>query len=123
MIDDIGDPETVRENQQLDMGQEGQQIVYFNWHPDVATELSCGKCSKSTCIRCLMHYSVGIRCRDCGKATKIPTLEVRPIAYAKAALVGVVVAIGGCALWGVVNLILVNLGFLIFCMEACLVIV
>ena len=65
-----------------------------------------------------MHYSVGIRCRDCGKATKIPTLEVRPIAYAKAALVGVVVAIGGCALWGVVNLILVNLGFLIFASAA-----
>ena len=70
MIDDIGDPETVRENQQLDMGQEGQQIVYCNWHPDVATELSCGKCSKSTCIRCLMHVSAGIRCPDCSKATK-----------------------------------------------------
>ena len=70
MIDDIGDSETVRENQQLDMGQEGQQIVYCNWHPDVATGLSCGKCSKSTCTRCLVHASVGIRCPDCGKATK-----------------------------------------------------
>ena len=47
-----------------------------------------------------------------------PTFEARPIAYAKAALVGVVVAIGGGALWSVINLILINLGLVIFASAA-----
>ena len=47
-----------------------------------------------------------------------PTFEVRPIAYARAALVGAVVAIGGGALWGLVNLILINLGLVIFASSA-----
>ena len=105
-------------SQQLETGQNGQQVVNCNWHPGVETGLSCGKCGKATCTRCLVHASVGIRCPDCGKATKIPTFEVRPVAYAKAALVGVVVAIGGGALWGVVNLILMNFGLVIFASAA-----
>ena len=66
----------------------------------------------------MVHASVGIRCPECGKATKIPTFEVRPIAYAKAAFVGVVVALVGGALWGVINLILINLGLVVFASVA-----
>ena len=105
-------------NQDIDTGQEGREIVYCNWHPGVETGLSCGKCGKGTCTQCLVHVSVGIRCHECGKATKIPTFEVRPIDYAKATLVGATVAIGGGALWGLVNLILVNLGLVIFASAA-----
>ena len=105
-------------NQDIDTGQEGREIVYCNWHPGVETGLSCGKCCKGVCTRCLVHASVGIRCPECGKASKIPTFEVRPIAYARAALVGAVVAIGGGALWGLVNLILINLGLVIFASSA-----
>ncbi|MED5208559.1 MAG: hypothetical protein VX895_05465, partial [Chloroflexota bacterium] len=97
-------------NQHIYTDQEGRQTVYCDWHPDVETGLSCGKRGKGTCTRCLVHASVGIRCPECGKASKNPTFEVRPIAYAKAALVGAIVAIGGGALWGLVNLILINLG-------------
>ena len=105
-------------NQHIDTGLESGQTVYCNWHPDVETGLSCGKCGKGTCTRCLVHASVGIRCPECGKASKIPTFEVRPIAYARAALVGAIVAIGGGALWGLVNLILINLGLVIFASAA-----
>ena len=105
-------------NQHIYTDQEGRQTVYCDWHPDVETGLSCGKCGKGTCTRCLVHASVGIRCPECGKASKIPTFEVRPIAYARATLVGAVVAIGGGALWGLVNLILINLGLVIFAASA-----
>ena len=105
-------------NQHIYTDQEGRQTVYCDWHPDVETGLSCGKCGKGTCTRCLVHASVGIRCPECGKASKIPTFEVRPIAYARAALVGAIVAIGGRALWGLVNLILINLGLVIFASSA-----
>ena len=105
-------------DEHIEAGREGWRAVYCNWHPSVETGLSCGKCGKGTCTRCIIYAPVGIRCPECGKAIKLPTFEVRPIAYAKAALVGVVVAIGGGALWSVINLILINLGLVIFASAA-----
>lgn len=100
------------------MSQEDQLTGYCNWHPGVKTGLFCGKCARGTCTRCLVQSSVGIRCPACARTTKIHTFDVDLTAYAKAALVGAIVAIVGGALWGVVNLILINLGLVIFASAA-----
>lgn len=34
-------------------------------HSDVETSVSCGRCEKPVCVRCMVHSDVGIRCRDC----------------------------------------------------------
>lgn len=35
------------------------------WHPLEQTLLSCGRCGKSICLKCMRHHVVGIRCKDC----------------------------------------------------------
>ena len=35
------------------------------YHPGTETELTCGRCDKPICPRCLVHTEVGIRCPDC----------------------------------------------------------
>lgn len=47
----------------------------------------------------MVQAPVGIRCRECGKAARMPTYDVQPTYYAKAIGVGVAVAIGGGLLW------------------------
>ena len=34
-------------------------------HSDVETSVSCGRCEKPVCVRCMVHTDVGVRCRDC----------------------------------------------------------
>ncbi len=98
--------------QQTGAGQEPQQTAHCNWHPTVETGLSCGQCGRSMCTQCLVQVSVGIRCPECGKATKMPTFDVQPSYYAKAGGVGVAVAVGGGVLWMIFNLIFGGFGIL-----------
>lgn len=60
----------------------------------------------------MVQASVGIRCPECGKAAKMPTFDVQPTYYAKAAGVGVAVAIGGGVLWVIFNAIFGGFGIL-----------
>jgi hypothetical protein len=92
--------------------QEEAQTGYCNWHPQVETGLSCGQCGRSICTQCLVQASVGIRCPECGMATKMPTYDVQPTYYAKAVGTGVVVAIGGGILWIIFNWIFGSFGIL-----------
>lgn len=73
------------------------------WHADAQTRISCSRCSKPICPQCMVQASVGIRCRECGQATKMPTYDVGRAYYARAIGVAVGVAIGGGVLWGIVN--------------------
>lgn len=97
--------------QQTEAG-EPQQTAHCAWHPTVETGLSCSQCGRSICTQCLVQASVGIRCPECGKAAKVPTFDVQPSYYAKAAGVGVAVAIGGGVLWIIFNLIFGSFGIL-----------
>ncbi|MEQ1822969.1 MAG: hypothetical protein ABL949_10690 [Fimbriimonadaceae bacterium] len=45
--------------------KEGDQFCYK--HPKVSTNLSCGKCERPICTKCVMMGPAGIRCRECGK--------------------------------------------------------
>jgi hypothetical protein len=47
----------------------------------------------------MVQAPVGIRCPECGKAVRPPTLDVQPGYYARALAVGAAIAIGGGLLW------------------------
>ena len=104
--------------QQTGTGQEQHLAGYCNWHPSVETGLSCSQCGRSICTECLVQVSVGIRCPECGKATKMPTFDVQPVVYVKASAVGCAVVIGGGILWALFNFIFINLGFSILTSAA-----
>ena len=65
-----------------------------SFHPDVETGLGCGKCGTYICPRCMIQTPVGARCPDCARVTKLPTFDVQPSYYLRAAVAGGVVAIG-----------------------------
>jgi len=60
-------------------------------HPNVETELACGRCDKPICPRCLVQTPVGARCRQCAGVRRLPTFEVSP-AYAARGLAASLVA-------------------------------
>jgi len=45
-------------------------------HPNVETELACGKCGKPICPRCLVYAPVGTRCRECANLRKLPQYNI-----------------------------------------------
>ncbi len=42
--------------------------MYCARHPKEETSLTCGRCGKPICVRCVVHADVGIRCRECAPA-------------------------------------------------------
>ena len=81
-------------------------------HPSVETELTCGRCDRPICPRCLVQTPVGARCRQCAGVRRLPTFEVSP-AYAARGLAASLVAgtvVG--AVWA--GLLSNNLGFVGF---------
>ena len=70
------------------------------YHPDVETNLGCGKCGKPICPRCLVQTPVGARCPDCARLYRLPTYRVSTRYYLSAIGAGLgVAAIYGVA-WG-----------------------
>lgn len=67
-------------------------------HPDVETNLRCGKCGRPICPRCMVQTPVGARCPDCARLRRLPTYEVSARHYLIAAGVGlgVAAAVGVC---------------------------
>ncbi len=75
-------------------------------HPDVETNLRCGKCGKPICPRCMVQTPVGARCRECAKLYKLPTYHVSTIYYLRA--IGTALGMGavGGVLWWLVDIFL-----------------
>jgi hypothetical protein len=74
-----------------------------SYHPDVETNLSCGKCGKPICPKCMVQTPVGIRCPDCAKTTKLPTfrLSTRHYLIAGGTALGMALATG--FVWGLLR--------------------
>ena len=72
-------------------------------HPDVETNLRCGKCGKPICPKCLVQTPVGARCTDCAKLYKLPTFRVSSKNYLVAVGVGLGMAVACGAVWRVVE--------------------
>lgn len=72
-------------------------------HPDIETNLRCGKCGKPICPKCLVQTPVGARCPDCARLYRLPTFRVSTVHYLRAAGAALVAAIVTGVIWGAVS--------------------
>lgn len=72
-------------------------------HPNVETYLSCSKCDKAICPRCLVHTPVGARCKQCANVRRSPVYEVGALYYLKAAGAGLGLALAGGVMWALLR--------------------
>ena len=72
-----------------------KQATYCPNHPDTPTNLRCGRCEKLVCPQCMVHTPVGVRCRECGQGTPIPTYQVSASYLTRAVLASVVTGVVG----------------------------
>ncbi len=72
-------------------------------HPKVETSLTCVKCGKPICPRCMVEAPVGARCPECAKLYRLPTFRVTPVYYLRAvgAAAGMTIACG--LLWAFIK--------------------
>ncbi len=73
------------------------------YHPNVETNLRCGKCDKPICPKCMVQTPVGARCRDCAGLDKLPTFRVSTRYYLIAAGTALGMAIACGAVWGLIE--------------------
>ena len=75
-------------------------------HPDVETNLRCGKCGTPICPRCMVQTPVGARCPDCARLYKLPTYRISSHDFLRAigAALGTAIVIG--AVWGIIETLL-----------------
>jgi len=71
-------------------------------HPDVETNLRCGKCGTPICPKCLVQTPVGARCPDCARLYKLPTFRVTTRYYLRGAGTALGMAIVCGLIWGVI---------------------
>ncbi len=69
------------------------------YHPNVETELRCGKCGKPICPKCMVQTPVGARCPECARLQKLPTFHITKKYYSRAILVAVGMAFAFGAAW------------------------
>jgi hypothetical protein len=81
----------------------GPETLRCATHPDVETNLRCGKCGKPICPKCLVQTPVGARCRECAGLYKLPTYRVSGLYYLRAAGTALVLAIVIGLIWGFVH--------------------
>ena len=72
-------------------------------HPEVETNLRCGKCGKPICPKCLVQTPVGARCPDCAQLYKLPTYRISTKYYLIAIGTGLGMAIACGTIWGLIE--------------------
>ncbi|MBN1367329.1 MAG: hypothetical protein JW967_05340 [Dehalococcoidales bacterium] len=72
-------------------------------HPDVETNLRCGKCDKPICPKCMVQTPVGARCRECAKLYKLPTYRMSIQYYLRAIGTGLGMAAVTGVIWGLLG--------------------
>ena len=68
-------------------------------HPDIETDLRCGKCETPICPKCAVQTPVGVRCPKCAALKKLPVYEISPIFYIRAIAAGLATATALGAIW------------------------
>lgn len=74
-------------------------------HPNIETNLTCGKCGTPICPKCLVQTPVGIRCKKCAHLNRLPTYQVSTLYYLKAAGAGAGIAIVCGFVWGLLDIV------------------
>lgn len=87
-------------------------------HSDIETNLTCGKCGKPICPKCLVQTPVGMRCAECAKLKSLPTYQVSSLYYLRAIGAGFGIAIVCGVVWWAISLILPFLFILRFFVAA-----
>jgi hypothetical protein len=72
-------------------------------HPDVETNLRCGKCGKPICPKCMVETPVGARCPECARLYKLPTFRISGAYYLRAILAALVTAAIIGVIWGLID--------------------
>jgi len=72
-------------------------------HPEIETNLKCGKCGKPICPKCMVQTLVGARCPDCARLYKLPTYRVSAKHYLRAVGTALGMAIVCGVVWGLIG--------------------
>ena len=72
-------------------------------HPDVETNLRCGKCDKPICPKCMVQTPVGARCRECARLYRLPTYRMSTVYYVRATFTAIGAAAVCGMLWALVE--------------------
>jgi hypothetical protein len=67
--------------------------MYCANHPKEETLVTCGRCEKPICPRCMVAGPVGMRCRECSRPSAHAALALEPKHYLRAGSAGLVVAL------------------------------
>lgn len=82
-------------------------------HPEVETNLTCGKCGTPICPKCLVQTPVGARCSECASLKRLPTYEITPLQYLKAvgggSVSAIILGIAWTFLWELIPIYFLNL--------------
>ena len=68
-------------------------------HPDIETDLRCGKCEQPICPKCAVQTPVGLRCPKCAALKKLPVFEISTIFYIRGIAAGLAAAAVLGAIW------------------------
>ena len=71
-------------------------------HPNVDTELTCGRCEKPICVRCVVQTPVGGRCRQCAGIRRLPTYHISPAYLARGTAAALASGVAAGAAWWLV---------------------
>ena len=80
-------------------------------HPTIETHLTCQKCGKAICFRCMVQTPVGYRCPDCARVRANPLLAMSGQQTARAVGAALGVAFLGGIGWGVLKGVGIGFGF------------
>jgi hypothetical protein len=72
-------------------------------HPDVMTTLRCGRCGTPICPKCMVQTPVGARCPRCARLYKLPTFQVSPAYYLRAAGTALGMAVVTGIIWAILS--------------------
>jgi hypothetical protein len=69
-------------------------------HPERTTNLSCSRCGKPVCTRCMVYTPVGVRCPECARDRQAGPNAPTRADVGKALLAAVTLAVAFGVAWG-----------------------
>lgn len=73
---------------------EATEVRYCVNHPTVETLVTCGRCDRPICTRCMIFAPVGVRCRECAQLRRLPQYILTPRTYARVIAGAIALALG-----------------------------
>jgi hypothetical protein len=74
-------------------------------HPSVETLVSCGKCEKPLCPKCMIFTPVGVRCKECARMRPPPQFDLAGIVRVRVLLAAAAFVVVGGGLLGLLHLV------------------